>query len=143
MENRDFVLLAVAAGESKALTPVQLQKSLFLIKEGLSKAGAAEMPSYDFEPYLYGPFDIDVYKDAELLHEEGTVLRFRSRSGSLVETMVTPTGLAQARSLEEGLPAHVVAWLHETVAWVQSQSFRELVGSIYKQYPEYRKDSVF
>ena len=55
MDDRDFLLLVVASGKDKALTPVQLQKSLFLLGK-TDLAEAVDSP-YDFEPYHYGPFD--------------------------------------------------------------------------------------
>ena len=57
----------------RRFSPVQLQKAVFLV----IKAGLAGLPAeaYDFQPYHYGPFDINIYHDAEALHEEGALLR--------------------------------------------------------------------
>ena len=83
MQKEDFLLMVVASGKDEPLTPVQLQKSLFLIGE--HKDGFSEVPQsfYDFRPYHYGPFDIRVYQDADVLAEQGLVLRFVSSTVSI------------------------------------------------------------
>ena len=141
MESKDFVLLVVAAGKDKALTPVQLQKSLFLI----SDADLPETPNplYKFEPHHYGPFDADIYGDADLLQEGGLVLRVPSRHGSWIETVITPDGSSRASSLEKKLSEPTIEYIHNVVEWVQSQSFSGLLRTIYSMYPQYRENSVF
>lgn len=79
MERKDFLLLAVAAGE-EPLTPVQLQKSLFLISE--ANLAAVTTPLYEFEPYHYGPFCPSIYDDVISLKNEGLVIRVPARSGT-------------------------------------------------------------
>ena len=63
-----LVILALAGGEP--LTPVKIQKSLFLASD---KAADAFRPDshYNFQPYDYGPFDRQVYSDVENLEREG------------------------------------------------------------------------
>ena len=53
MDRKDILLVVVASGNGTPLTPVQLQKSLFLISENLK--GEIPDPFYDFGPYHYGP----------------------------------------------------------------------------------------
>lgn len=141
MEKIDFLLLVVAAGDGTPLTPVQLQKSLFLISE----AGLQETPQplYEFEPYHYGPFDADIYSDADLLQENGMVDRIPSRGGSWTDTVITIQGLAKAQSLEKSLTPATTDYIRSVVAWVRTLSFSELLRSIYAEYPKYRENSVF
>ena len=72
MEKRDWLLLALAAAKTKGLTPVQIQKSLFLFGENMSGIGGSRF--YKFVPYNYGPFDKRIYSDAEALETEGLVV---------------------------------------------------------------------
>jgi hypothetical protein len=140
MDRKDFVLMVVAAGEDTPLTPVQLQKSLFLIEKNLPS-----VPDhfYEFEPYHYGPFDADVYSDADTLEGEGLLLSMRSSKGTWTDRMITPSGLRRAEEVEEGLPENVRKYIHDVVKWAQSLTFTDLVRSIYTQYPNYKQNSVF
>ena len=140
MNREDWLLVVVAAGE-RPLTPVQLQKTLFLIKQ----ANLSELPDtfYDFKPYHFGPFDAQVYRDADMLFEEGLVVRHRSDSGTWIDTTITGKGRSKAQDLEAELRPVIVSYIHSLVRWAQGLSFRELVGSIYHKYPDYRANSVF
>ena len=141
MINKDFLLLVVAAGEGKPITPVQLQKSLFLIKE----ANLVETPDqfYEFEPYHYGPFDANVYSDADILKGDGMVERIPSANGSWTDTLITPDGLAKAKLIENNLSLSTKGYIYTVVQWVQSLSFSTLLRAIYGKYPQYRENSVF
>lgn len=141
MESKDFLLLVVAASNGKPLTPVQLQKSLFLIGE--VNLPETPDPFYEFEPYHYGPFDADIYADADLLQGEGMVVRIPSRKGTWTDTAVTPVGLVKACSLEKILSPSTRDYIHSVVEWVQAQSFSTLLRTIYNEYPKYRENSVF
>ena len=63
MTRHDWLLLVLAAAEGDTLSPLQLQKSLFLVGHGL--AGLVSTDFYDFQPHAYGPFAAAVYHDAE------------------------------------------------------------------------------
>ena len=49
MTRHDWLLLVLAAAEGDALSPLQLQKSLFLVGHGL--AGLVSTDFYDFQPH--------------------------------------------------------------------------------------------
>ena len=140
IDRKDFVLMVVAAGGSTPLTPVQLQKSLFLISESLS-----EIPEsfYEFEPYHYGPFDQDIYLDADKLEAEGLLFSIPSMKGAWLNRAITPAGIQKAKELEGSLSESSQAYIKTLVQWTQSLSFRDLVKSIYAVYPKYRENSVF
>ena len=140
MEREDFLLMVVSEAEGRPLTPVQLQKSLFLVSQKLKETPD---PFYSFEPYHYGPFDADVYADADSLEKEGLLISVSSTRGAWQETAITPNGLNKAQHLKKELSEPVVTYVHELVQWVQSLSFSDLVQAIYREYPEYRENSVF
>ena len=104
MNRKDYLLLVVAAAGSTPLTPVQLQKSLFLVKENLPEI---PVPFYEFEPYDYGPFDVEVYSDADSLASEGLLLSVRSPLGNWIDRAVTPGGMKKVDRNQEGT---VRAW---------------------------------
>ena len=140
MDRKDFLLIVIAAGDGMPLTPVQLQKSLFLVGE---KLPGAPDDFYKFEPYHYGPFDIEVYRDADSLEADGLLLSVPSARGTWMDRAITPKGLERAKEIQKKLPGPALAYIKELVQWVQSLSFSSLVKSIYVHYPQYRANSVF
>jgi hypothetical protein len=140
MERKDWTLLAIAAAGTRGLSPVQIQKSLFLLwKELPSEVGEL---FYEFIPYNYGPFDRNIYVDASQLSEQGLVSIVETGSG-FKQYLPTVLGIQCASLLETAAPARALAYLKVVVPWVQSLSFSALVRAIYARYPEYRQNSVF
>ena len=140
MDKEDFLVMVVAAGKDKPLTPVQVQKSLFLIAQQVP--GLPE-DFYEFEPYHYGPFNRQIYQDADALRETGMVWRMKHERGGWTDTIATYSGRERAVELEKELDAEVVKYIHDVVEWTQRLSFSELVSAIYRDYPDYRQNSVF
>ena len=141
MDRKDFLLMVIAAGSGTPLTPVQLQKSLFLISENLK----GEIPDlfYKFDPYHYGPFDADIYVDADSLEAQGLLLSVGSSQGTWLDRAITLDGVKRAKDAEMELSDSGRTYIHAVVEWAQSLPFNRLVKSIYKNYPQYRKNSVF
>ena len=142
MEKEDILLLVVASAKDEPLTPVQLQKTLFLI----DKQCQGRIPTssfYEFEPYHYGPFDAEVYENADELAAEGMVFRFKSDRGAWTNTISTHSGREKAEQLKKEMDPGIVQYISEVVEWAQGLSFRELIASIYQAYPEYKVNSVF
>lgn len=140
MKRRDWTLLTIAAA-SRPVSPVQLQKSLFLLGQNLPKVVGSDF--YSFTPYNYGPFDAAVYQDAEELERNGLLLEARVPGGWWREYSPTREGLRAAAALEREAPAGALKYLAQVVGWAQSLSFQQLVRAIYKQYPSFKANSVF
>jgi hypothetical protein len=141
LENRDWTLLVIAAAKGNVMTPVQLQKSLFLLSRNLNPRQLKLDSLYNFRPYDYGPFDSNVYSDAEKLGAAESVSI--SNDGRYRTYSITPRGHARAQSLLERLEAGVAKYLDDVVNWVLTKNFGDLVRAIYKNYPEMRENSVF
>lgn len=141
MNKRDWLLLTIAAAGGDTLSPVQLQKSMFLL--GKKKRKEVGKGFYKFVPYAYGPFCVDLYRDAEELEQEGLVSIHQIMSGRWREYRITPEGSDRAKSIRESVGQDVLTFLEEKVTWVRELSFQELVREIYKMYPKYRRNSVF
>src|SRR5580658_189044 len=92
---KDWTLLVIAAGGGAPLSPVQLQKSLFLIGENLTASQLCVKKFYPFRPYDYGPFNAQIYRDAEELDFEGFIV-VSSDSRPYRRYSVTDGGLARA-----------------------------------------------
>jgi uncharacterized protein len=142
LRRSDWTLLAIAAAAGEPLTPVQLQKVLFLL--GAQKPQSVGQPFYVFHPYNYGPFSADVYRDADALEQEGLVRIDRSEPGrSWSVYAATREGLIRATDLIAGLPADLTTYLERLVAWARSLTFQQLVSAVYSAYPEQRANSIF
>ncbi len=142
MTEKDWTLLVIAAAKGRPVSPVQLQKALFLLSRNLSPDVLGVERLYDFQAYDYGPFDGSVYHDAEELERAGDVVidqagsRFRSYRA-------TSEGSARADRMRQGINAKAIAYLDRVVAWVSGLSFNQLVEAIYKAYPDMATNSVF
>lgn len=141
MKAQDWTLLAIAAGKGRTLTPVQLQKSLFLLSKEYPEL--LESGFYQFTPYNYGPFDVRIYGDAERLSGEGLVELQVVTGRRWNEYSVTSNGADRAAALRREAPPEALAYLDRVVAWAKSLSFQQLVRAVYQKYPEYRANSVF
>ena len=140
MEKKDVLLLALSFAR-KPVTPVQLQKSLFLISE--ADLDDVSPPLYQFQPMGYGSYCEDIYCDVRELVKDGLIIHFLSNEGSWRETLISRDGAERAYSLKEQLPIKVVDYIEAVMRWVQDLSFSDLVKSIYAHYPEYRVNGVF
>ena len=139
MTRHDWLLLVLAAAEGDALSPLQLQKSLFLVGHGL--AGLVSTDFYDFQPHAYGPFAAAVYHDAEYQQLQGLVA-IRPHPRTKREFSLTPAGSNQVKMLVAELHTDAVRYYCEIVQWVQSQAFQELTQAVYEQFPAFAKRSV-
>ena len=137
-----FVLAALAVQSGTALAPVQVQKLFFLFDENIAnKIGGKQ---FDFEPYDYGPFDKDVYAEFGALNAMG-LARVLENVDSPAKRLYLLTSEGQAAG-EEALTNYdegTREYMGEVSSWVSRLSFGELVGAVYKSYPEMRVNSVF
>ena len=139
MYRKDWTLLAIAAAEGEPISPVQLQKSLFLLGKKLPRELGSDF--YQFRAYNYGPFAVEIYQDAEELECEGLVVILGG--GSWRQYAVTPQGIQKAEELKQRAPARAFEYLEAAVAWTRSLPFEDLLRAIYTHYPQYRANSVF
>jgi hypothetical protein len=140
MDRSDWTLIAICAGEGKGLSPVQLQKSLFLF--GRDMPNAVGSTFYKFRPYHYGPFDEDVYIDAARLAHDGLIAIAQSPGQSWNQYVATASGCERAEMIRKQDPK-AASYLHAIVKWAQGLSFSQLVRAVYDKYPEMRANSVF
>jgi hypothetical protein len=71
MTKDKVIIAAMAAGDLNSLTPVQIQKLLFLLdKRAAAKLGG---PFFNFEPYHYGPFDREIYDQLDAFAQNGLI----------------------------------------------------------------------
>jgi uncharacterized protein len=142
LQKKDWTLLAITLADGRPLSPVQLQKSVFLFKKLLPDEVLPD-DFYEFVPYNYGPFCSEVYRDAEELAEEGLVQISSVADHGYSQYSATPGGIERRQALLKLLPPDIADHARVVVEWVRAQTFRGLVSAIYDRYPEYRANSVF
>lgn len=138
---RIWILAALFRATGRSLTPVQLQKVLFLL--GMKRKKGVGPGYYRFKAYDYGPFTPEIYSDIELLISEQLV-RVESFGGRSTRTFaLTDEGVVAASATADGLSAIGLAYLDEVVPWAQKLSFADLVSAVYEEFPDMRANSVF
>lgn len=140
VKRSDWALLAIAAMGKSSMTPVQLQKVLFIVGREM----LVGTRFYKFSSYNYGPFSADIYADTETLEAAGLIQIEQSGPGRPWRVFrATAEGQAMASEVRETAPKATVKYLDAVVAWARGLSFQELVSSVYKRYPEQRANSIF
>jgi len=141
ISRRDWTLIVLAAAEGSALSPVQLQKALFLIGEDLPWATGNDF--YKFVPYNYGPFDSSIYHDADELSSGGLAVVGYQAGRRYCEYAISPQGQKRAEQVMAKIKPEVAAHVKSVVKWVKNVSFEQLLRTIYDKYPQYAVNSVF
>ena len=141
LTRQDWLLLVLSKSPGGAMSPVQIQKALFLFGQEVGDLIGTEF--YTFEPYDYGPFDAAVYVDLRRLMSEGRVRGEWSPGRSWKSYMLTESGRNIVLALEKDVDARLADFLRRVVEWVKGQSFSDLLRSVYAAYPDYAVNSVF
>ncbi|MGI9071930.1 MAG: hypothetical protein ACR2JB_11620 [Bryobacteraceae bacterium] len=141
MTRADWIILALSCAKSRTLSPVQLQKSLFLLGKELPEEVGSDY--YRFVAHNYGPFDRAIYSDASVLSAGGFVAILPAPGRRYSTYSLTPMGVNYSEALTQAAPSRALAYLVRVVEWVQGRSFADLLRSVYARYPEYRANSVF
>lgn len=139
MNRSEFVLTVLAAYPDSAYDPVQVQKLFFLIDEKIPQLVGGRY--FDFIAYHFGPFDKQIYVALEKLSSEGYI----EIEGASKNRMYRLTNLGKEKGGEnyKTLPSNVRDYIAKLSDFVRRLSFTELVSTIYKVYPDMKKNSVF
>ena len=141
LTRQDWLLLALSMSPGGVLSPVQIQKALFLF--GQEVGGMLGTDFYSFEPYDYGPFDAAVYDDLRRMTNAGQVREDWDPGRNWKSYTITMAGRRAALALEMKSDARLTEFLERIVVWVKGRSFSELLRSVYAAYPEFAVNSVF
>jgi hypothetical protein len=143
MERSDWILVLLGAptaeGATRPLDPVRIMKGLFLLIE---EGHLEDPPTYEFEPYHYGPVSLQVYDDLAELVEEGLIEALAVPGYSWKKYQLSFRGANCADELRAELPPSVVPQIDKVKNSVSSLSFRALLRYVYGNYPEYAVNSV-
>ena len=140
MDRNSVILAALAPSRGKFLTPVQIQKLLFLIDRNVPEK--IQGPHFDFQPYHYGTFDKSIYSLLDELAEK-KLIQIIETGCSWKKYGLTPEGQSIAESYLNSLDEKTRAYIQRLSNFVLALSFEQLVSAIYKAYPEMKQNSVF
>ena len=141
LTRQDWLLLALSKSPGGTMSPVQIQKTLFLFGQEVGRSLGPGF--YSFEPYDYGPFDAAIYVDLRRMASRGHIRGEWSPGRSWKNYTITGPGRKAARMLEHDADARLAAFLERIVTWVRRRSFSNLLRSVYATYPEFAAKSVF
>jgi hypothetical protein len=141
MDREELVLTVLSAGGGSKYTPVQIQKVFFLVDKLIGeKIGG---PFFKFVPYHYGPFDKSIYADLDSLKDKELVRINSTHMSSLKTFSLTDKGIELGQELMNKLGEKERKHIDKLNEYVRTLSFSQLVSSIYKAFPEMKKNSIF
>ena len=134
-------LMALACAPDGVLSPVQMQKALFLVTKRAESDIGKDL--YEFKAHYYGPFSADIYRDINALQQEGRADLVANQFRPWKSYGLTQAGRAEADKALAGLNPKVAGFLKSVVEWVVARDFPELLRAVYAEYPDYAVNSVF
>ena len=133
LSRKDWLLLFLYLPEERFRTDqLRTTKGMFLFSRQCPGVN-----NYDFEPYDYGPFSRDLYRDLDRLDAEGQIRRFNISASNRQIFETTSKGSVLARQLLQDAPSPEAELLTSIKRKVTALNFTDLLSAIYSQYPEY------
>ena len=143
LENRKKTLLIFLDGKD-GLDPIRIIKGLFVFSQKISKKFLyGEDFKYAFEPYLYGPYSRQIYSDIASLEDAGYVKSTHKPDVSWKYFSLTDKGKELIDQCVSDVGKVAADYLKILRKWITEQSFENLLKIIYREYPEYAKNSIF
>ncbi|MGA2587187.1 MAG: hypothetical protein ABSF88_09205 [Candidatus Aminicenantales bacterium] len=141
MKQEDLILAAFGASKIHSYEPVQIQKLIFIFQQRASQF--FKVRPFDFRAYDYGPFSVDIYSRLDELAAEGYIIIEGEPYSRYRLYCLSESGKEKAKSFLDLIPDPYKKYLHQLADWIQSQTFSQLVGAVYKEFPAMRANSVF
>jgi DNA-binding PadR family transcriptional regulator len=122
---RGWLLLAVAVSGASGLSPVQLERSLFLVCQKREEHVGPDF--YGFESNGSGPASPALYVDIDALVTAEYVVKEWVPESSCSIFRLSEAGRAWAADFRRKMKKEALAGLEDAVAWVKEQSYQEMV----------------
>jgi len=142
MQKQDWLLVYLflpTKEEINLIDPIRIMKGLFLFKMEFKEKLYG---FYDYKPYLYGPCSFEIYDDLLQLRLAGLVDEYSQPLSRWSYYRLTERGEAKAEQLIKEVSPDLLDRLKSIKMKVTELSFLNLLKEIYRQYPEYAKNSV-
>ena len=143
MKRSDWLLVLLhspghTGKENEPMDRLRITKTLFLLGREIK-----QLPNfYDFGPYLYGPFSLDIYKDLDGLLQDGYIWREVTLPLNWSHYRLTGKGTEETQKIREKIEPSVIKKMEEIKRFVTGLSFSALLKYVYSKYPEYARNSV-
>jgi len=122
---KGWPLLAIAVSGGSGLSPVQLQRSLFLVCQKREEQVGPGF--YEFESHGSGPASATLYADIDALVAEEYIVKEWMPESSCSTFRLSDAGRARAADFRRKMKKEALEGLEDAVAWVKEQSYLELV----------------
>ncbi|HUQ78582.1 MAG TPA: hypothetical protein VM427_06905 [Patescibacteria group bacterium] len=144
MDRDDWLLLFLAQpalnGRHVApMEPLKVMKGMFLVTR---RGGPSLSDLYEFEPYDYGPFTRDIYRDLDSLRDDGLVAEAAVPGRSWRTYRPTEAGIERALALQKVADAAERTTLDDAHRFVATRTFLRLLRDIYAAYPDFAVNTV-
>lgn len=137
MTPKEFILMCMSVeGKMIRFNAPQIQKMIFI-----SQDKTQEEKIFNFYPHDYGPFDHTIFEQLNAIKND-RLLDIISDDINIFYC-VTEKGLKEGKKIFKQLPKNQQKYLKKLSKWIRSISFPELIGAVYKSYPEFGIKSVF
>lgn len=136
------LLVFLGAGQD-ILDPIRIMKGMFIFEMKAPSAWVLDETKYNFVPYNYGPFSPQVYSDLETLHEMGYVSIQQAQNRSWNYYSLTDEGQEESEAVITQMDTRMVDYLKSLRGFVSAVSFRQLLESVYTEFPDFAVNSVF
>ncbi|MGA7732570.1 MAG: hypothetical protein WCD37_15025 [Chloroflexia bacterium] len=142
LTRKDLILLFLAVANNRPITPVQLQKGIFLLQEELPPDFIKFEP-YRFEPWKWGPYSVAIYTDVFELASRGYVVADKPNARDYPqEYRATGHGIEYGTQILTKIPEKINKQIRSIVSKVQNTQFASLLRELYAKYPDYAVNSV-
>ncbi len=133
MEKKDFVLKVLSIIDMP-LTPIQIQKMFFLLEKRLGKEAAF----FNFEPYMYGPYDrnLNDIVNEMVKNNEIDVSNINGVNNYQVNKNLNHFN-------NNFFDEKKAQFIQNLASFIKQKTFKELCFSIYEEFPEMKVNSVF
>jgi uncharacterized protein YwgA len=142
MDKQSIILAALAPAKRDAHTVTQLQKLLFLLDKNIPEY--IDGPLFHFEPFLYGPYDEEIFRIIEKLSQQELVEIDIDEVGKIWRTYrLTKQGQIKGEEIFNSLEQVPRKYIEDVSDFVHKVSFGELIAAIYNEYPDMKVNAVF
>jgi uncharacterized protein YwgA len=138
-----IILIFLCSDNNAALDPIRIMKGLFVFAMETPPEWLPEGSFYEFVPYYYGPYSPQIYSDLAYLETRGYLRSIENPGRSWKSYSLTNEGVEIAQSIAHSLDPRITEYLKQIRDFVTRVSFRQLLATVYKKYPEYATKSVF
>ncbi len=131
-----WILLAL---RQTPLDRIRIMKTLFLVWH----RSGQNIPGYfEFEPYLYGPYSLEVYRVLDELTQQELIIQPPQAPQRWADHYLTTRGKEKAEEAVKSTDAKMRKLVEHVAQEVSQLGFRELLRNVYSEAPEFAANSL-